>query len=386
MMAEPKDGAAFRLYTLHSQKGGVGKTSLAIAIAGIEALLNGRKVLLLDADMTGTCVADALGRQDHRESSYRYLNDMLLASPDDFLNLTRPGRAKTTRGRWAKHILSQSVGSLAKPTFDVIASNPWLQQVRRIIPSLAQECHLHHYAGRLQDLLLTAKDLGYEVVIIDLPPGMFGLSLAAFGVAADGLLEEEALDEAKKDASPKIECFPIAVTTTDAVDYKALFPTVLQLEDEICQQWREDDDAREGKDLAEKVKQGAERLCEVWFNKAPTSDAITLVGGAYDAVLKLAKKIPDSPNGPEPKKENWLGRIEARREALSDPGAVAMPFVGDFRTERILQAVRLHSIEKGRERDDGRAATDEMFAWVAAVKRMMDSLGCPQAASGGAKK
>ena len=98
MTSKRRDCHPLRLYSLHSQKGGVGKTSLAIAIAGLEALLNRRHVLLLDADMTGTCIADALGIPRTKHAGKKWLNDLLLAPPDQFLELTRLNRR---RGRAA---------------------------------------------------------------------------------------------------------------------------------------------------------------------------------------------------------------------------------------------------------------------------------------------
>ncbi len=47
-----------KIYSIHSQKGGVGKTSIALAIAGFEAVFNNKKVLLIDADLTGTSIKE----------------------------------------------------------------------------------------------------------------------------------------------------------------------------------------------------------------------------------------------------------------------------------------------------------------------------------------
>ncbi len=50
-----------RLYTIHSQKGGVGKTSIALAIAGFGAIYHNVKSLIIDADLTGTSLVDVPG-------------------------------------------------------------------------------------------------------------------------------------------------------------------------------------------------------------------------------------------------------------------------------------------------------------------------------------
>jgi hypothetical protein len=44
------------IYSIHSQKGGVGKTSVALALASIMAKGYNKKVLIVDADMTGTSI------------------------------------------------------------------------------------------------------------------------------------------------------------------------------------------------------------------------------------------------------------------------------------------------------------------------------------------
>jgi hypothetical protein len=45
---------------IFSLKGGVGKTTLAVLLAKAQAQVSGRPVLIVDADLTGTCVGDVL--------------------------------------------------------------------------------------------------------------------------------------------------------------------------------------------------------------------------------------------------------------------------------------------------------------------------------------
>ncbi len=103
----------FRLYTLHSQKGGVGKTSLAIAIAGLERAFRGARTLLVDADLTGTCIGDALRKDPAELRPKRWLNDLLLADPDVFTELTvKPGRresrSRDKEAAWRNYLLPVS--------------------------------------------------------------------------------------------------------------------------------------------------------------------------------------------------------------------------------------------------------------------------------------
>ena len=75
-----------RIYTLHSQKGGVGKTSIAIAIAGLAAFHNDKMTLIIDADFTGTSFLDIPDMivDDKKE----YFNDFILAKPSKFEEYT----------------------------------------------------------------------------------------------------------------------------------------------------------------------------------------------------------------------------------------------------------------------------------------------------------
>ena len=78
-----------KIYSIHSQKGGVGKTSIALAIAGFEAVFNGKKVLLIDADLTGTSIKEVIDRKGNSEGKgqhkYVYINGLLLAVPNEFV-------------------------------------------------------------------------------------------------------------------------------------------------------------------------------------------------------------------------------------------------------------------------------------------------------------
>ncbi len=73
------------IYTIHSQKGGVGKTSIAIAIAGLAAIWQGKNALIIDADLTGTSLIDLPGwanSEGHPKSEEpTYINKLILASP-----------------------------------------------------------------------------------------------------------------------------------------------------------------------------------------------------------------------------------------------------------------------------------------------------------------
>jgi hypothetical protein len=67
-----------RIYTIHSQKGGVGKTSIALALAGMTGA-RGKKTLIIDADMTGASVADVPGMECESGPNSKRFNELILA-------------------------------------------------------------------------------------------------------------------------------------------------------------------------------------------------------------------------------------------------------------------------------------------------------------------
>ena len=376
-----------RLYTLHSQKGGVGKTSIAIAIAGLECVEEGARTLFLDADLTGTCVADALGMPWTDDPRRTWLNDILLASPDEFLELTHPGRRgmrESTRQKWRELVLPIRVGESSEVTIDVIPSNPDMYEVRRIIPSLAQECNLHYYADRLQALVLAAGDIGYDVVVVDLPPGMFGLSAAAFRVSVN--LPREHRRAARLPESLPFAGHAIAVTTTDPSDYRAVFPTVMQLEDEAYEERRRlpADLSVPGGEGETAPPNGGEAprgetlpLCQIWFNKAGGDDPAILVGERF----KYLEEMFESPTMEE-RVHNpgglplWSERLRERRRLTAKAGANVLRYVEDFNmTEILLTVSNLHATGALGRADRARGGFE---GWIQGVWAFLGQLRNPE--------
>jgi cellulose biosynthesis protein BcsQ len=76
-----------KVYTIHSQKGGAGKTSIAIAIAGLSCILHKQKTLIIDCDLTGTSIIDlfyGVDKNNKAKENIKYLNSLLLATPSVF--------------------------------------------------------------------------------------------------------------------------------------------------------------------------------------------------------------------------------------------------------------------------------------------------------------
>ncbi len=127
-----------RVYTIHSQKGGVGKTSLAIAIAGWSSFKHKLETLIIDCDLTGTSLIDLLWKGDGKQQKYQahYLNRLLLASPIAF-----SGYEKGDMG---------SAFYLPVPDsrkLHYIPSSPVLEDIRSIVALISQENMLHFFKG-----------------------------------------------------------------------------------------------------------------------------------------------------------------------------------------------------------------------------------------------
>jgi len=95
-------------------------------------------------------------------------------------------------------------------------------------PLISQEDHLHFFRMRLEDIIIQAIRNDFEVVIIDHPPGLFGISTASFIM----MLKNTRLNKlyrtvCKKGASNEsLNLQAILITTPDPVDYKALLPSL----------------------------------------------------------------------------------------------------------------------------------------------------------------
>lgn len=392
----PTQDQPFRLYTLHSQKGGVGKTSLAIAIACLEGLLRGVRTALIDADLTGTCLADALGGAPPSKAP-RYVNDLILASPNSFLDLTvapRFGRPPTQKGPrpdyWERYLLPWRDSRTGPSPFDYVPSNPALDEVRRIVPSLAQEYNLHFYRERLRDLIVSLATLPrrprYRAIVLDLPPGLFGLSEAAFHLATNGELEDALL--AARVPFGERAARAIVVATTDKMDYRATFLTMWQLEMERQISRRGLDPECQWSDAAEQRLAGEGEgvtpwewepmSFEVWFNKAKMGkkrkamDRAFALGDAFrdmEDLLNAKHRLPPPWPGQDAR-SMYLSALATLKHQCTERGGV-LPEIPGFSVESIAPTVVAmeHRSRQARKPNWELASLED---WVAAVAEALD--------------
>lgn len=237
-----QNGTVFpRIYTIHSQKGGVGKTSIAIALAGIAAIWYDKNALIIDADLTGTSLIDLEGWGG--KANPKYFNELILAKPRQFSNHTSVTTGRERRSaRFCHHMRPfyhelPLNGRESKVRF--MTASPVFEDIRKVVPLISQEDHLHFFRHRMEDIILAAVADEFDVIIIDHPPGLYGISLASLRIVlkqivaqhkmAGGRGDDTRLDRLYRmvkgvDAAGSIATRALLVTSTDSADYRALFP------------------------------------------------------------------------------------------------------------------------------------------------------------------
>ncbi len=255
------------LITIHSQKGGVGKTFIAYYLA-LKLASSGIQTVLVDADLTGTSLADVLpleaipfdaakgerldaeqtlermrnkyqGRtsiEGENSSDFAFLNHYLLCEPLEYCEVFKPGsqaRLRLDNLLW-KH---QGVQELS-----VVPSSAYPKDVHEIIPHVYREETTAYFQSRLKDLvwvLMHGWDIEdknkepilkqtSDVVIIDTPPGLHGMSPAVIKLHKD--LKEQwniVKDNSDEAQEEKLQSRVVIVHGPDIQDLVAAVRTLL---------------------------------------------------------------------------------------------------------------------------------------------------------------
>jgi len=223
-MSEIPNKRRAKVYTIHSQKGGVGKTSIAITIAALEAIFHEKKVLIIDADLTGTSLLDNVPICGSK-SSVHYFNDLIMGSPTEFERCTSVlSRRRSLAFSKYCHKTDQLLNVFIMP------GSPLLEDIKKIVPLISQEDFLHFFRHRLEDIIVTAINDNYDIIIIDHSPGLYGLSLASLQMMIKESHEHGLGHMCRaKTEGIDIEACAVLITTTDKADYTAFIPSFLEI-------------------------------------------------------------------------------------------------------------------------------------------------------------
>lgn len=160
------------IVSLHSQKGGTGKTSIALSLA-IEAQRRKLKPLLIDMDLSGTSIKDSIHLKlvNQDQSISEFFRSLVLKNPTDYIATAE----------------IQDLGMGTKEELAVLLGDA--QTGIDLMPLVYKENHSQFLRSRVESLInALAKDKLINVVIIDNSPGCWGLGKAVLETVIAGKL------------------------------------------------------------------------------------------------------------------------------------------------------------------------------------------------------
>jgi len=314
-----------RVYTLHSQKGGVGKTSIAIAIASLEAIYHKKKTVIIDADMTGSSLEDVFSINSEEHT---YLNDLILASPVDFEKYTSLLLEKQSfsQDQTAAPERLSSFRQIINQDLYYMPGSPILKEIKRVVPLISQEDYLHFFRRRLEDIIVATFAEKFDVIVVDHSPGLFGLSYASLDMMLDqqvkgrnkGQTRLSRLMQAMGETRELPVVKSVLVTTPERVDHISLLSSFSHI--------------LEGKFPDDKSGIIGETI-SLLNNKAKAGD-----GEIFDPVFAMTK-IFDSQKQISTKRrmKQWI--IDALLEKTKATGAIPCQYIDGFDIEEIVSTV-----------------------------------------------
>lgn len=171
-----------RTRVVFNQKGGVGKSSIAVNLAAISAE-QGFKTLLIDLDPQANSSQYLLGD----DATYSADKPALTPNIQDFFN-------EVLGQQQSKGLIGQAIGSILKVRKsefgDYIHSTPykqlWVLPSSPTLTSLASALEAKHKIYKLRDAIQSLKGQ-YDRIYIDTPPAFNFFTLSAL-IASDGVL------------------------------------------------------------------------------------------------------------------------------------------------------------------------------------------------------
>lgn len=165
--------------SVHSLRGGVGKSTKALRIAKEAALT--QPTLLVELDLVSSRYAESVwallpdgGRQEIGNPRGPYVNDFLLARRDRF----DPEQDVRLQDIWWQVLEADG-------TLYLCPSSPWPAAVQAVLPVIYDELNTGFIESRLEWLLeQVLKHTDVRTVVFDAPTGLTGLSACLLSMAA----------------------------------------------------------------------------------------------------------------------------------------------------------------------------------------------------------
>lgn len=309
-----------KIYTIHSQKGGVGKTSIAIAIAGLSCILHKQKTLIIDCDLTGTSIIDLfcdVDKNNKTKEKVKYLNSLLLATPPIFNRYENNNKNDIEKEYF--HKISDY------NDLYYIPSSPILQDIWEIAGLISQEDKLHYFQSRMKDILKLFINREIKTIIIDCPPGLFGLSSAMLRISAQDKYDKRSL----------------FITSSDRSDYRALIPSCCDYFSDIRDNRQVDNPKFIFNKCSIEHRDPAFSLMEIFDD------------------LERKRTFPDS----RTIKSKVYREI---KDSLKKHGSNILPFIAEFNMLHILSSIQ------ALEEDKGATPSGPMKKWCNGIKELLD--------------
>lgn len=205
------------MITIHSYKGGTGKSQISVNLAALYAL-NGKKVALLDLDFR----APTLHEVFKPESTKCFINSVL------------DGKATI------EECLVDCSRKIGRENSLYVGFADFSTEAIKEMVSRGRKWEIEAFKKLLNIRKRLLSEMGFDYIIVDTSPGVMYLSINA-AIAADAVILVTTLDESDVNGTKKIieELYEMFETRTFIVVNKAIGDVKKELLDEIKEAFKE---------------------------------------------------------------------------------------------------------------------------------------------------
>jgi hypothetical protein len=216
-----------------------------------------------------------------------------------------------------------------------MAGSPMFEDIKKVVPLISQEDYLHFFRRRLEDIVVATLADGFEVIVVDHSPGLFGFSSTSLDMMLDQVKppgdNPTRLTRLMQimGKTGRLSVAAALVTTPDRVDHAALISSLSYM--------------LEDKSFDEKSRVVGDSVVLI-NNKATPKE-----GEIFDPAFAM-QRIYQNLDGISKKRQIKRWVIDALLKKTRETGAIACEYIGSFDMEKIILTVeRL----KGSEKDTG---------------------------------